>query len=62
MFTVIVTVLAVMAAIGFLFRIAESITTDSGTISRNPARSVTASRALRPVNTPHLPVDPRAVR
>ncbi len=59
MFTLIVTVLAVLAVLGFLFRIADSTTTKSGTI---PSNRVPASRALRPANTPHLSVDPRDVR
>ena len=46
MFTLIVTVLAVLAVLGFLFRIADSTTTDSG---RRPARpALRATEAFRP--------------
>jgi hypothetical protein len=53
MFTLIATVLAVLAAVaGILFWIADSIVTDVRT----------TSRALRADNTPYLPVDPRSIR
>ena len=52
MFTLIVTVLAVLVAVGFLFRIADTVTTDSATMSvRNLSESVTASQALRASQT-----------
>ena len=53
MFTLIVTALAVLAVLGILVRIADSTTLDSKT---------SGSRALRPVNTPHLPLNPRDIR
>ena len=63
MFTLIVTVLAVLAIVGFLFRIADTVTTDSATISaRNPSASVTASQARRAPQTRRPSVHSRDAR
>jgi hypothetical protein len=52
MFTLIVTALVVLVALGILFRIADATTTDSVTVSRPP----------RAVQTPRASTHLRAIR
>jgi hypothetical protein len=58
MFTLIVTVLAVLAVLGFLLRITDSVIADSGT---SPRRS-TASDGRRAVNALRPTADSRGIR